>query len=103
MPGQNVLAQWQYVLPNAILTLAIYLMLVRLLMSLAFEATSSSWVWRVTRRLSDPIVATVGYITPRIVPDRLVPVFVIAWLVAARILLRLAFMLSAARPRLGVM
>lgn len=103
MPGHSLLAQWQYTLPSAILTVAIYLMIARLVISLAFRADSANWIWRLTRAVSDPLVLVASFLTPRIVPQRLVSLLAIAWLVAARILLRFGFMLAATRPRIGAL
>jgi hypothetical protein len=40
--------------------------------------------------VTDPVVRTVGAITPRVVPSGLVIVFAIMWLLGARILLHQA-------------
>jgi uncharacterized protein YggT (Ycf19 family) len=102
MIGHLLSAQWQYLLPNAVLSAAIYLLIARCCLSLLFDASNSNALWRIVRAVTDPIVRPVGYVTPQIVPQRLIPLFAIAWLLAARILLRVAVLLWA-RPRLGSM
>jgi hypothetical protein len=47
---------------------------------------------RVLAAATNPIVRTVGAITPRVVPSPLVVLFAIMWLLSARILLHQAFL-----------
>lgn len=95
------LAQWQFQVPNAILIAAVYLMIVRCLLSLVVAADGDNFVWRLVRSVTDPVVRPIGFVTPRIIPTGLLPVLAIAWLLGARILLKLAVVLWTVRPRLG--
>lgn len=97
------LAQWQFQVPNVILIAAVYLMIVRCLLSLVVAADGDNFAWRLVRSLTDPVVRPIGFVTPRVIPAGVLPIFAVAWLLGARILLKLAFVLWTVRPRLGAL
>jgi hypothetical protein len=72
-------------LPYFLLTALIVLLLLRLLLAGAFG--NDGLVARFLRALTLPVTATVGAVTPRIVPPAGVIMCAIAWLVAARVML----------------
>jgi hypothetical protein len=72
-------------LPYFLLTALIVLLLLRLL--LAGALGNDSLAARFLRALTLPVTATVGAVTPRIVPPAGVIMCAIAWLVAARVML----------------
>lgn len=90
MPDAGFFSYWYLHLPSLVLALLIYLLLGRLLLSLLLG--TDSLVMRVLAAVTDPVVKTVGAITPRVVPSALVIVFAIMWLLSARILLHQAAM-----------
>ena len=88
MPSADLVTHWYLHLPSLVLVLFIYLLLGRLIISLFLRGDHS--VLRVLAGVTDPVVKTVGAITPRVVPSALVIVFAIMWLLTARILLHQA-------------
>ncbi|HEU0058734.1 MAG TPA: hypothetical protein VFR19_02565 [Hyphomicrobiaceae bacterium] len=88
---------WYYHLPDMLLAAASYLVLARLLLS-PFPIGNSAVV-RTLSALTAPVVAPVAAITPRLVPPPVVLLAVVAWLYAARIILRAGF--AATGLRLG--
>lgn len=78
---------WVYQVPNLILAMAMYTLLGRFLLSLIFPPESDKVIWRVFAQITSPIMATVGAITPRVVPERLVVLLAVVWIFLARILL----------------
>jgi hypothetical protein len=100
----SLLTHWYLHLPSLLLAALICLLLARLLLPaliylllaaliyllparplLSFMLRAGNGVTRVLGAITYPVVATVGAITPRIVPPAAIIVVAIMWLVAARI------------------
>lgn len=79
----SLVTHWYLHLPSLLLAAFIYLVLARLLLSFVLGAKNG--VMRVLAAITLPVVATVGAITPRIVPLRGVLVASMVWLAAARV------------------
>jgi hypothetical protein len=90
MPDANVFNYWYLYLPSLVLAVLIYLLIGRLALSPFLRAENTAM--RLLAAVTDPVVRTVGAITPRVVPFPLVIVFAIMWLSSARILLHQALM-----------
>jgi len=88
MLNANLFTYWYLNLPSLLLAVLIYLLAARLVLSLFLRAEST--LMRVLAVVTNPVVKTVGAITPRVVPSPLVIVFAIMWLLTARILLHQA-------------
>jgi hypothetical protein len=88
MLDANFLTYWYLHLPSLVLAVLIYLLLGRLVLSLFLG--SERGAMRVLAAVTDPVVRTVGAVTPRVVPSSLVIVFAIVWLLSLRILLHQA-------------
>jgi hypothetical protein len=99
MPDANFLTYWYLNLPSLVLAAFIYLLVGRLLLSLVLR--SQSPLMRVLAIVTDPVVRTVGAITPRVVPAPLVIVFAIMWLLSARILLHQALLVAPVVRRMS--
>ncbi len=78
---------WVFQVPNLILAAAMYTLLGRFLLSLIFQPDSDKVIWRVFAQVTDPIVRGVGFLTPQVVPDRLIVLLAVVWVFLARILL----------------
>jgi len=85
--GQNVLANWQLELPGGILALITYLLILRLFFELTVGMRDELRLARALAWLTDPVVRTVGAITPRAVPKSLITPCAIFWVLTARIVL----------------
>jgi hypothetical protein len=88
MLNANFFTYWYLYLPSLLLAVFIYLLMARLVLSLFLRAENT--LMRVLAVVTNPVVKTVGAITPRVVPSPLVIVFAIMWLLSARILLHQA-------------
>jgi uncharacterized protein YggT (Ycf19 family) len=95
------LAHWYYHVPDLIITVLIYLLFARLALALIRRADGDGVIVRALNRVTDPVLAGVGAITPRVVPLALVIVFAIAWLVTARLALFIAMTARGIRLTLG--
>jgi hypothetical protein len=92
--GANFFTHWYLHIPNVILAVLVYLLIARGVLSLVFDRAGP--IVRPLRIVTDPVLAVVGFITPRIVPAGLVVVFAIVWLSTARIALLFAATLLGA-------
>ena len=99
--GASFLAHWYYHVPNLILTALIWLLIGRLVLSLFPGPGRGGAIVRLLDVATRPVLEGVGAITPRLVPARLVAVFAVAWLLAARIALFVAVSATGARLSMG--
>jgi hypothetical protein len=99
MPGASLFAPWYYHVPNLILAALIWLLIARLALSVLLGR--GNLVVRLLEAVTGPALTAVGAITPRLVPARLVIVFAIAWLLAARIALFVAVSATGVRLSMG--
>ena len=99
MPSASFFAPWYYHGPNLILLVLIWLLIVRLALSVLLGR--GNLVVRVLEAATSPVLTAVGAITPRLVPGVLVVVFAIAWLLAARIALFVAVSATGVRLSMG--
>lgn len=72
-------------LPNLLIAMAMYSVIARFV--LAMFMTQDQVLLRVFTQVTEPVLAPVRLITPRLVPDQILFVFAFLWLFALRILL----------------
>ncbi len=95
-------AHWYFHVPNLIMAALIYSLIGRYLLELLFAKKQDAVILKVFRQITDPAVRLVRGITPAIVPDGLVVVFAIVWLMALRMFLYLTIIATGVKPFLGV-
>jgi YggT family protein len=100
-PRASFLAHWYYHVPDVILAMLIYLLIARLALGLIMRADRGRLVVSALDRITDPVLAGVGAITPRIVPLPLVIVIAVVWLAALRLALFIAVTAKGIRLALG--
>lgn len=83
---------WAFHGPNMLLAAALYTLLGRYVLSLMFRPDSDLVIWRVFKQVTDPFLLAARALAPRIVPDPLVMIFTVIWL----LFLRMAWFLIAA-------
>ena len=83
MQSASFLTHWYLYLPSVLLAAFIVLLAVRLVLTQALGA--NNFVMRALAAVTKPVVAPVGAITPRIVPQSGVLVLAMVWLVALRV------------------
>lgn len=76
---------WLFHIPNMALAAALYTLIGRYILSLMFRVDSPLVIWRVFRQLTDPLLHNARAITPLVVPNGLVMVFAIIWILILRI------------------
>jgi uncharacterized protein YggT (Ycf19 family) len=76
---------WTFQVPNLIIAMAMYSVLARFVLSLFLPMDSDKVIVRVFQQITDPVLKPVRFVTPQIVPERLVYIFAFLWLFALRI------------------
>lgn len=92
---------WLFVVPNYVLAAAMYTLMGRYLLSLIFKPDSPLVIWRAFVGMTDPILKTVRMVTPGVVPNGLVMVFAIVWVIMLRVVLFLLLLKLGVTPRLA--
>jgi hypothetical protein len=103
MPARpDFLTHWYYHLPDQIIAVLIYLLLVRLVLVLVRrDGEGIGRLVGLLNRVTNPVLAGVGVITPRAVPAAGVIVFALIWLATVRLALFIAVTARGIRLTLG--
>lgn len=94
-------AFWLYNGPNMLLSILLYTLIGRYMLSLVFRPQSELVIWRVFCQVTDPILNAVRAITPRIVAPGLVMIFAVFWLIILRVLWLLIAVMYGFLPQVG--
>jgi hypothetical protein len=95
MPNASLFTYWCLNLPSLALAALIYLLIGRLVLSFILDGGNAAR--RLLDAVTDPVVATVGAITPRAVPPAGIVVAAIVWLVAFRIVVLMVALMMGVR------
>lgn len=97
-----LLEHWYFHVPNLLLAALMYLMATYFVLMLAFGWTmhAQGAFLRIFHRVVDPVLRTVRVLTPRIVPNGLVPLLAVIWIAGLRVLLYWGVSLAGIRPRI---
>ena len=79
----------------------IYTLIGQYLLSILFRRSPDAVILRVFTRIASPILRAVRVITPAIVPNGLITVFAIGWLMAARMFWFMICVAAGMRPMVG--
>ncbi|MEZ5667046.1 MAG: YggT family protein [Alphaproteobacteria bacterium] len=93
---------WYFHLPNYALAVLIYTMLARVLLGLFVPPAWDNYIWRAFQRLTDPVLATFGTLTPRSVPRPLLIGFTVVWLMLLRVALFVLFLELGIAPGIEI-
>jgi uncharacterized protein YggT (Ycf19 family) len=94
-------AFWLYQLPNLAIAAMMYTLIGRFLMSLVFPPYSDKVIWRVFCQITDPVLNTFRLITPAVVHERILYLFVFIWLFVFRILLYIVMRMYGLAPSIA--
>jgi YggT family protein len=97
----SFLTQWYFHIPNLALAALIYTLVGRYVLELIFAKTPDVVILKVFRQVTDPVVRVIRTITPLAVPNGLVIVFSIIWLMALRLFLFLTMLAGGMKLPLG--
>lgn len=84
-PTESFATYWWFHIPNLLMAALIYTLIGRYLLELFFARKQDAVILKVFRSVTDPVVKLVRLITPAIVPEGLVVVAAVLWLMAARL------------------
>jgi hypothetical protein len=96
-----ILTYWYFHLPNFILAALMYTLLGRAILGLILEPASTNYIWRFFCRVTDPVVAVVAVITPKVAAPVIVWLFGVVWLFWLRVLLLNVFLVLGVVPKLS--
>jgi uncharacterized protein YggT (Ycf19 family) len=94
-------AFWLYNGPNMLLSILLYTLIGRYILSIFFRAQSDLVIWRVFCQVTDPVLNVVGAVTPKVVPPGLVMIFAVFWLILLRIVWLLVAAIYGFLPQVG--
>jgi uncharacterized protein YggT (Ycf19 family) len=92
---------WYFHLPNFVLAAVMYTALGRLLLSFFAPPEWKNYIWRAFVRITEPVVRVVRYITPVGVPELVILIFTVLWLMVARIAFFLFMGSMGLLPKVG--
>ena len=78
---------WYFHLPNFVLAAVMYTLLGRLALSFFAPPGWKNYIWRAFVRITDPAVQLTRFITPQALPDVVVLIFAVLWIMLLRIAL----------------
>ena len=100
-PTDSFFSHWYFHVPNLVMAALIYTLIGRYVLELLFSRSPDVVIVKVFRQVTDPVLASVRVITPAIVPNGLVIVFTIVWLMALRMFLYLTIIAAGVKPFLA--
>lgn len=83
---------WYFHIPNFALAAVMYTMLGRLALGLVAPEDWNNYIWRAFKKITDPILTVVRFVTPRVLGKPVVMVFSVLWIMLIRIVYLAALM-----------
>jgi YggT family protein len=99
--SSSLATYWYFHVPNFILAALMYTMLGRVLLGLMVDADSPNYIWRFFCRVTDPVIAVVARVTPKITVPVLLWLFGFVWLFWLRVAFHYTLLLLNLAPRVG--
>jgi uncharacterized protein YggT (Ycf19 family) len=100
-PSNPFWTYWYFHIPNYVLAALIYTLLGRLTLALFVPPDWPNYIWQAFLRLTNPILAAVATITPRMVGPVMLILAAIFWLFALRIVLLAVLVAAGLIPIVG--
>jgi hypothetical protein len=96
-------AHWYFHVPNLIMAALIYTLIGYFVLAVVFGyfKRSDAVILKVFGTVVSPVLKSVRFVTPTIVPNGVIPVFSIAWLMALRMFWFLTCVAMGMRPQIG--
>jgi hypothetical protein len=92
---------WYFHVPNFILAALMYTMLGRLLLGLMVDADSPNYIWRFFCRITDPVLAVLAVVTPKVTPPAVLWLFGFVWMFWLRVVFHYTLLLLNLAPRVA--
>lgn len=99
----SFLTHWYFHIPNMIMAALIYTLIGYFVLAVIFSyfGRNDAVILKVFGTVTHPVLSAVRFLTPAIVPNGVIPVFAIAWLMAARMFWLLTCIAAGMRPQIG--
>lgn len=78
-------SNWYFHIPNFVLAAVMYTLLGRLVLGLFVPEDWDNYIWRAFRKVTDPYVRAVRYVTPDALTHIVVLIFGVLWLMTLRL------------------
>jgi hypothetical protein len=97
------LQHWYFHVPNLILAALMYTLIGYFVLAVVFGyfQRTDAVILKVFGSVVSPVLTVVRFLTPKVVPNGLVPVFSVAWLMALRMFWFLTCVALGMRPQIG--
>lgn len=99
--SESFFSYWYFHIPNLVLAALIYTLIGRYILSILFRKKPDVVILRAFATITDPVLKAVRTITPAVVPNGVIMVFAIAWLMAARMFWFLTCVATGMAPSVG--
>ena len=76
---------WYFHIPNFVLAALMYTLLGRMVLGLFVPPDWDNYIWRFFRRVTDPFLGLVRFVTPQVLGHGVVMVFGVLWLMVLRL------------------
>ena len=93
---------WAFHAPNLLLAMLMWTLLGRFMLNFIFADDSDKVIWRVFKQITDPFLAAVAFVTPALVPGRLLVLIGFVWCLILRMMLLLLVTMFGLAPKLGL-
>jgi YggT family protein len=100
-PSESLIQHWYFHLPNLTMAALMYTLIGAYIIALFFKPDSEAVILRAFNSIANPFLRLVRGVTPAIVPDGLMIVFAIVWLMALRLFWFLTCLAAGMRLQLG--
>lgn len=94
---ESFFQHWYFHLPNLVLAALLYTLVGRYVLELLFSRKPDAVILAVFRSVTDPFLKVVRLVTPAIVPNGLVILAAIVWLISLRMFLYLTVLAAGVR------
>jgi uncharacterized protein YggT (Ycf19 family) len=100
---ETFLQHWYFHIPNLVMAALIYTLIGYFVLALVFGyfKRDDAVILKVFASIANPVLGAVRFVTPQIVPNGVVPIFAIAWLMALRMFWFLTCVAAGMRPQIG--
>lgn len=95
--NESFFQHWYFHLPNLVMAALLYTMIGRYVLELLFSKKPDAVILAVFRSVTDPFLKAVRLLTPAIVPNGLVILAAIVWLISLRMFLYLTVLAAGVR------
>jgi hypothetical protein len=97
----SIATYWYFHLPNFVLAAVMYTMLGRFLLGLMVDADSPNYIWRFFCRITDPAIAVISIVTPKVTVPAVLWLFGFVWMFWLRVIFHYTLLVLNLAPRLG--